>query len=146
MVFYTCCRIEATCLHITLYSVFQVSYKVYQRLTRLLRSLICMTRDKNGYYLARNQRSDTFVICYRLYHGPPELSEMGDSFNGPTHTHIGSSVTPLGTVRLGVHCRYACSIQCSLFVRLSCAFCPGVMAINQCTENSISTSLLPCFS
>ena len=54
----------------------------------VLKSLICLTRSMRTYKLARFQKADSFIICYRVYTGVPNLMHLGSS-EGSMNIEIG---------------------------------------------------------
>lgn len=73
----------------------RVSYTVYNRMSILLKSLICVSRATPAYKLSRKQSAETYVICYRVYMGEPQVYHLGDGF---VSQRIGMVPTPLGTI------------------------------------------------
>ena len=80
----------------------RVSYTVYNRMGVLLKSLICVSRVTPAYRLSRKQGAETFVICYRLYMGEPQVHHLGEGYQ---IQKVGGVPTPLGTVTLTVFYR-----------------------------------------
>lgn len=77
----------------------KISYVVYNRMSVLLKSLLCTTRAIPAYRLSRKQGSDSYVVCYRMYTSEPETSCLGEGY----HTaKVGAVPSPLGTVTLSV--------------------------------------------
>ena len=73
----------------------RVSYTVYNRMSILLKSLICASRATPAYRLSRKQGADTYVICYRVYMGEPQVCHLGEGF---VTQKVGAVPTPLGTI------------------------------------------------
>ena len=80
----------------------RVSFTVYNRMSVLLKSLMCVSRVTPAYKLSRNQGSETFVVCYRIYMGEPITTYLG---SGSTTRRVGLVPTPLGTIELSVSYR-----------------------------------------
>lgn len=55
----------------------RVTYTVYNRMGILLKSLVSVTRVTPAYKLSRHQGPDSYVICYRIYMGEPQLHNLG---------------------------------------------------------------------
>lgn len=55
----------------------RVTYTVYNRMGILLKSLVSVTRVTPAYKLSRRQGPDSYVICYRIYMGEPQLHNLG---------------------------------------------------------------------
>jgi hypothetical protein len=55
----------------------RVTYTVYNRMGILLKSLVSVTRVTPAYKLSRHQGPDSYVICYRIYMGEPQLHSLG---------------------------------------------------------------------
>ena len=77
----------------------RVSYTVYNRMSVLLKSLLCVSRVSPGYKLSRNQGSETYVVCYRIYTGEPVTSCLGDGYSTK---RVGVVPTPAGTITLSL--------------------------------------------
>ena len=56
----------------------RVTYTVYNRMGILLRSLLSVSRVTPAYKLSRRQGPDSYVICYRIYMGEPQLHTLGN--------------------------------------------------------------------
>ena len=100
VMFYLFVTYQQVCHHL------QIHYTVYQRLSKLLRSLVSALRVADAYKLSRNQSSDTYVICYRIYTGRPDHSGLSTPVKEPTKYNIGSVSSPFGTISLRGVCRY----------------------------------------
>lgn len=74
-------------------------YTVYNRMSLLLKSLIAVTRVTPAYRLSVRQGPDSYVICYRVYLGDPQVHLLGD---GCQTVQVGQVGTPVGTIALGV--------------------------------------------
>ena len=70
---------------------------VYNRYGVLLKSLLSVTRVTPAYKLSRRQGPDSYVICYRVHVGGPQLHMLGDGYK---EVKVGQICTPVGTVRL----------------------------------------------
>lgn len=55
----------------------RVTYTVYNRMGILLKSLLSVSRITPAYKLSRRQGPDSYVICYRIYMGEPQLYILG---------------------------------------------------------------------
>ncbi|KAK2170836.1 hypothetical protein NP493_1133g00024 [Ridgeia piscesae] len=77
----------------------RVSYTVYNRMSILLKSLFSVSRVTPAYQLSRKQGVDSYVICYRIYMGEPQISHLG---NGALKVRVGAVPTPTGTITLSV--------------------------------------------
>lgn len=77
----------------------RISYTVYNRMSILLKSLFSVSRVTPAYQLSRKQGVDSYVICYRIYMGEPQISHLG---NGALKAKVGAVPTPTGTVTLSV--------------------------------------------
>lgn len=81
---------------------------VYNRMGVLLKSLVSVTRVTPAYKLSRRQGPDSYVICYRIYVGEPQLHGLGDNFK---QIRIGQLCTPLLAVQLSVSYRTKMTIS-----------------------------------
>lgn len=72
---------------------------VYNRMGILLKSLVSVTRVIPAYKLSRRQGPDSYIICYRVYMGEPQLHGLGD---GRKEVRIGQLCTAIGTLSLNV--------------------------------------------
>lgn len=81
---------------------------VYNRMGLLLKSLVSVTRVTPAYKLSRRQGPDSYVICYRIYMGEPQLHGLGDNFKP---VRIGQLCTPIGTLQLSVSYRTKMTIS-----------------------------------
>jgi autophagy-related protein 13 len=61
----------------------KVSHTVYNRMSLLLKSLLAVTRVTPAYKLSRRQGADSYLICYRIYSGEPQLHLLGNFFLSP---------------------------------------------------------------
>ena len=77
----------------------RVSYTVYNRMGILLKSLLCVTRVTPAYRLSRKQGAETYVICYRIYLGEPQVANLGD---GHSKVKVGTVPTPAGKITMNV--------------------------------------------
>ncbi|XP_071446232.1 autophagy-related protein 13 homolog [Hetaerina americana] len=86
----------------------RLSHSVYNRMGLLLRSLLSVTRVTPAYRLSRRQGPDSYVICYRIFIGEPQIHLLGDGFN---EFRIGQLSTPLGVLNLSVAYRTKMTIS-----------------------------------
>ncbi|XP_076665505.1 autophagy-related 13 isoform X1 [Andrena cerasifolii] len=86
----------------------RVTYTVYNRMGILLKSLLSVSRITPAYKLSRRQCPDSYVICYRIYMGEPQLHTLGDDYE---NVKVGQLCTPVGTIRLSVSYRTKMSIS-----------------------------------
>ena len=52
---------------------------VYNNMSMLLKSLLCVSRALPAYRLSRRQGPESYVLCYRVFSGQPGLSVLGDN-------------------------------------------------------------------
>lgn len=76
-----------------------VSYTIYNRMSTMLRSALCVSRITPAYRLSRKQGPDSYVICYRICSGEPQLHFLGGEHQV---AKVGSVPTPAGTIVLSV--------------------------------------------
>lgn len=86
----------------------RVTYTVYNRMGILLKSLVSVTRVTPAYKLSRHQGPDSYVICYRIYMGEPQLHNLGEGYN---QVRVGQLCTPVGTLHLSVSYRTKLTIS-----------------------------------
>lgn len=86
----------------------RVTYTVYNRMGILLKSLVSVTRVTPAYKLSRRQGPDSYVICYRIYMGEPQLHNLGEGYN---QVRVGQLCTPVGTLHLSVSYRTKMTIS-----------------------------------
>lgn len=86
----------------------RVTYTVYNRMGILLKSLLSVSRVTPAYKLSRRQGPDSYVICYRIYMGEPQLHTLGDNFK---RVRVGQLCTPVGTIYLSVSYRTKMTIS-----------------------------------
>ncbi|XP_015595001.1 autophagy-related protein 13 homolog isoform X2 [Cephus cinctus] len=86
----------------------RVTYTVYNRMGILLKSLLSVTRITPAYKLSRRQGPESYVICYRIYMGEPQLHTLGDNYK---HVRVGQLCTPVGTIHLSVSYRTKMTIS-----------------------------------
>lgn len=86
----------------------RITYTVYNRMGILLKSLLSVTRVTPAYKLSRRQGPDSYVICYRIYMGEPQLHTLGDNYK---HVRVGQLCTPVGTIHLSVSYRTKMTIS-----------------------------------
>lgn len=108
----------------------RVTYTVYNRMGILLKSLLSVSRITPAYKLSRRQGPDSYVICYRIYMGEPQLHTLGIKkkyftlyqnfillnilqFLGDNYKHVrvGQLCTPVGTIHLSVSYRTKMTIS-----------------------------------
>lgn len=109
----------------------RVTYTVYNRMGILLKSLLSVSRITPAYKLSRRQGPDSYVICYRIYMGEPQLHTLGIKkkkkilyfyikilFNilqllgdNYKHVRVGQLCTPVGTIHLSVSYRTKMTIS-----------------------------------
>jgi len=77
----------------------KVRYTVYNRLSILLKSLTCITRLVPAYRISRQQSADSYVMCYRVYVGTPQVNNLGYNY---VTKQIGQVSTPLGSLGVTV--------------------------------------------
>lgn len=75
----------------------RVSCSVYSRMGVLLRSLLIVTRAVPAYRVSREQGSDRYVMCYRIYLGMPKFDNLGENYVKRT---VGLVPSPVGTIAL----------------------------------------------
>lgn len=81
---------------------------VYFRMGILLKSLITVTRITPAYHLSRKQRTESFIIFYRVYSGEPKMKILGESVK---KIQAGILKTPLGAICFSVSYRTNFSIS-----------------------------------
>ncbi|XP_067002888.1 autophagy-related protein 13 homolog isoform X2 [Anabrus simplex] len=86
----------------------RVTYTVYNRMGILLKSLVSVTRVTPAYKLSRRQGPDSYVICYRIYMGEPQLHNLGEGYS---EVRVGQLCTPVGTLHLKVAYRTKMTIS-----------------------------------
>nr|CAD7204087.1 unnamed protein product [Timema douglasi] len=86
----------------------RVTYTVYNRMGILLKSLVSVTRVTPAYKLSRRQGPDSYVICYRIYMGEPQLHSLGEGYK---QVRVGQLCTPVGTIHLSVSYRTKMTIS-----------------------------------
>ncbi|XP_053970878.1 autophagy-related protein 13 homolog isoform X2 [Hylaeus anthracinus] len=86
----------------------RVTYTVYNRMGILLKSLLSVSRITPAYKLSRRQGPDSYVICYRIYMGEPQLHTLGDNYK---NVRVGQLYTPVGTIHLSVSYRTKMTIS-----------------------------------
>uniref|UniRef100_T1IPJ1 Autophagy-related protein 13 n=1 Tax=Strigamia maritima TaxID=126957 RepID=T1IPJ1_STRMM len=77
----------------------RITYTVYNRMGVLLKSLIVTARATHAYRLSRSQGPDSYVICYRVHLGEPNLHVLGEGY---LQRKVGQVGTPIGTFLLNV--------------------------------------------
>ncbi|XP_065338926.1 autophagy-related protein 13 homolog isoform X2 [Cloeon dipterum] len=86
----------------------KVTHAIYNRMTTLLKSLLTVSRATPPYKLSRRQGADSYLICYRIYSGEPQLHVLGE---GKNQKRLGQLCTPLGTIVLSVAFRTKMTIS-----------------------------------
>ncbi|XP_078033968.1 autophagy-related 13 isoform X4 [Augochlora pura] len=86
----------------------RVTYTVYNRMGILLKSLLSVSRITPAYKLSRRQGPDSYVICYKIYVGEPQLHTLGDNYK---NVRVGQLCTPVGTIHLSVSYRTKMTIS-----------------------------------
>lgn len=86
----------------------RVTYTVYNRMGILLKSLVSVTRVTPAYKLSRRQGPDSYVICYRVYMGEPQVHSLGEGYK---KVRVGQLCTPVGTIHLQVSYRTKMTIS-----------------------------------
>ncbi|XP_012282024.1 autophagy-related protein 13 homolog isoform X2 [Orussus abietinus] len=86
----------------------RVTYTVYNRMGILLKSLLSVSRITPAYKLSRRQGPESYVICYRIYMGEPQLHTLGDNYK---NVRVGQLCTPVGTIHLSVSYRTKMAIS-----------------------------------
>ncbi|XP_076656855.1 autophagy-related 13 isoform X3 [Halictus rubicundus] len=86
----------------------RVTYTVYNRMGILLKSLLSVSRITPAYKLSRRQGPDSYVICYKIYLGEPQLHTLGDNYK---NVRVGQLCTPVGTIHLSVSYRTKMTIS-----------------------------------
>ncbi|XP_059480858.1 autophagy-related protein 13 homolog [Neocloeon triangulifer] len=86
----------------------KVTHTIYNRMSLLLKSLLAVTRVTPAYKLSRRQGADSYLICYRIYSGEPQLQLLGEGHN---QARVGQLTTPLGTIQLSVAYRTKMTIS-----------------------------------
>lgn len=85
----------------------RITYTVYNRMGILLKSLIAVTRVTPAYRLSCRQGPDSYVICYRVFMGEPQLHTLGEGYQ---QVRVGQVGTPTGTFVLNVAYRVKLTI------------------------------------
>ncbi|XP_071955594.1 autophagy-related protein 13-like isoform X2 [Antedon mediterranea] len=80
----------------------RIYYKVYNRMSLLLKSLICLARTTPAYRVSRHQSPDDYKIFYRIYFGEPNNSLLGEDYKS---IQVGSVLTPVGSLVLSASYR-----------------------------------------
>ncbi len=75
----------------------------YHQLGTLLKSALSASRVTPSYRnYVRRQGADSFIICYRIIRGLPDLQELGDGYRS---ARIGNLASPFGSLYLDLHYR-----------------------------------------
>lgn len=105
----------------------RVTHTAYNRMGTLLKSMLSTSRVTPAYKLSRRQGPESFVICYRIYMGEPQLHTLGIKSHNKTinpyktnvfiigddykHFKLGAVCTPVGTVYSSVSYRTKMTIS-----------------------------------
>ena len=71
----------------------------YEKMSLVLRSLMCITRSTPTYQLSRRQSSDTYVLLYKMYCGEPVVHHLGENY---ATSKVGTVSTPIGSIVLNL--------------------------------------------
>ncbi|XP_039268610.2 uncharacterized protein LOC120343484 [Styela clava] len=91
------------------YEDVRIHHTVYNRMSLLLKSLMCVSRATPAYKLSQKQGSE-YVICFRVYMGKVDISGLGEGFKT---LRVGSIGTPTGTLMLSAVFRTAENLHVS---------------------------------
>ncbi|GAB6033105.1 autophagy protein 13 [Chamberlinius hualienensis] len=80
-------------------STARVYDSVYSRMSSMLKSLLVLTRMTPAYKLSLQQGAGSFVICYRVYMGEPNVNVLGEKYQ---QMDVGKTETPLGVYTITV--------------------------------------------
>ena len=72
---------------------------VYEHMSLMLKSLLCITRATKAYRLSRNQGHGNFRIRYEIYKSTQDLSRLGAAQQTRS---VGRVTTPMGTLDMSV--------------------------------------------
>ncbi|KAH6936101.1 hypothetical protein HPB50_013375 [Hyalomma asiaticum] len=86
----------------------RATYTVYNRMSLVLKSLITITRVMPAYRLSHNQSRDSYIICFNVYMGQPQLDVLGEDYK---RIQVGQVGMPTGTLTLGVDYRTKMTIS-----------------------------------
>ncbi|XP_049268127.1 autophagy-related protein 13 [Rhipicephalus sanguineus] len=86
----------------------RATYTVYNRMSLVLKSLITITRVMPAYRLSHNQSRDSYIICFNVYMGEPQLDVLGEDYK---RIQVGQVGMPTGTLTLGVDYRTKMTIS-----------------------------------
>ncbi|XP_037286076.1 autophagy-related 13 isoform X3 [Rhipicephalus microplus] len=86
----------------------RATYTVYNRMSIVLKSLITITRVMPAYRLSHNQSRDSYIICFNVYMGEPQLDVLGEDYK---RVQVGQVGMPTGTLTLGVDYRTKMTIS-----------------------------------
>ncbi|KAL7070469.1 hypothetical protein ACQ4LE_010571 [Meloidogyne hapla] len=87
---------------------------LYQQMSTLLKSIIVASRFTPAYrHYVRNQGPDTFIFCYKVFDGEPDLSLLGEETK---YRRLGYLPSPFGTISVELHFRTKMEIQPQPFV------------------------------
>ncbi|TRY66927.1 hypothetical protein TCAL_08037 [Tigriopus californicus] len=81
---------------------------IYNKMSVMLKSLLCVTRSVPAYRLSRKQGPESFVICYKLFVGEPSSNVLGEGYQS---CPVGQVMTGLGTLTLKVDYRTSMTIS-----------------------------------
>ncbi|UYV61509.1 ATG13 [Cordylochernes scorpioides] len=93
-------------LYITGNSNINSIHYVYNRMSIVLKSLMCITKITPAYKFSCLQGPESHVICYRVFMGEPDYNVLGDHVE---HFKVGCVSTPLGGV--GISLAYRTVLQ-----------------------------------
>ncbi|KAL7287501.1 hypothetical protein TKK_0018335 [Trichogramma kaykai] len=86
----------------------RVTHTIYNRMSMLLKSLLSISRTTPAYKLSRRQGADSYIICYRIFMGEPQVLNLGDNYK---HLTVGQVPTPVGMIQLSVSYRTKMTIS-----------------------------------
>uniref|UniRef100_A0A915MBI9 Autophagy-related protein 13 n=1 Tax=Meloidogyne javanica TaxID=6303 RepID=A0A915MBI9_MELJA len=87
---------------------------LYQQMSTLLKSIIVASRFTPAYrHYVRNQGPDTFIFCYKVFDGEPDLSILGEETK---YRRLGYLPSPFGAISVELYFRTKMEIQPQPFV------------------------------
>lgn len=86
----------------------KVPHVLYSKMCLALRSLVYTSRITPGYTLSRKQGPDNYIICYKIYYGPPQLHELG-----PDHQRLKAGRFPTAKGSMSIFVDYRTNMQIS---------------------------------
>ncbi|KAF7632100.1 hypothetical protein Mgra_00008476 [Meloidogyne graminicola] len=87
---------------------------LYQQMSTLLKSIIVASRFTPAYrHYVKNQGPDTFIFCYKVFAGEPDLSLLGEETK---YRRLGYLPSPFGTISVELYFRTKMEIQPQPFV------------------------------